>query len=204
MKIKAFSILALLLVLSSACTSSTRLTPLWVDDDYNRGQIKQVIVVAIVQDSLIRRGTEYHVKKQLKEMGVNAISSLEVLSAKEKITEERFKKIFDDYDIDGIITIRKIGVDTQTTTGYSYNNTPGVVHVGFYGYYSTYFASSSQYTIRDKIVKIECNLFDTLDEKMIWSGMFETKNPHKLSDVIIPLSEMIGDELAGGGYFVAK
>lgn len=39
---------------------------------------------------------------------------------------------------------------------------------------------------------------------MIWSGMFETKNPHKLSDIIIPMSEIIGEELAGSGYFVVK
>lgn len=204
MKIKALLILGTLLVLTSACTSGTRLTPLWVDDSYNKGQIKQVIVVAIVQDSLIRRGSEYHVKKQLKEMGINAISSLDVMSPKEKITDENFKKIITDHDIDGIITIRKIGVDAQTTTGQNNHNPPEVAHVGFYSYYNTYFASSSDYKIRDRIVRIECNLFDPLDEKLIWSGMFETKYPHKLSDIVVPMSKMIGDKLADDGYFDVK
>ena len=200
MNYKILISIIILLFFYNGCTSSTRLTKIWEDDEYVHGQIEKVIVVAIVKDSLIRRAAEYHIKKRLKEEGVNAVASLEVMPAQAKQSEEAFKKIFLDHEFDGILTVRSIGVDTKVSSGYNYNYSPTV---SFYGYYGMVYSQSysSQYTVRDKVRKIEVNLYDTLDDKLIWAGMAESKNPDKLSDVVLPLSRLLADELIGDNFF---
>ena len=200
MNYKILISIIILLLFYGGCTSSTRLTKLWEDDEYVHGQIEKVIVVAIVKDSLVRRAAEYHIKKRLKAEGVEAVASLEVMPAQAKQSEEAFRKIFLEHEFDGILTVRSLGINTKVSSGYNYNYSPSVSFYGYYGMAYSY-SYTSQYTVRDKVHKIEVNLYDTLDDKLIWAGMAESKNPDKLSDVILPLSRMLADELIGDNFF---
>jgi hypothetical protein len=48
---------------------------------------------------------------------------------------------------------------------------------------------------------LETNIYETQEKKLIWSGISETVDPEKASDVIKSFGSALVDKLDGEGYF---
>jgi recombinational DNA repair protein RecT len=124
----------------------------------------------------------------------------------EIIDSTTFEKYFNEMELDAVLVSRLVGLDKErrVQAGYAYvipfNN-----YYGFYGYYhaAIQYANSSSYLSKNVVVVLETNLYETKDKKLIWSGISETLDPDKASDVINSLGAALVYKLSSQG-FLAK
>jgi hypothetical protein len=105
--------------------------------------------------------------------------------------------------VDAVIVSRLVGINESRDykSGYLYS-IPFNNYYGFYGYYyaGVQYANSSGYLSKNVVVVLETNIYDTKDEKLIWSGISETVDPDKASDVINSFGKELVSQLKREGY----
>jgi len=135
--------------------------------------------------------------------GIDAVASMDYIPYDEIIDSTTFEKYFSDLEIDAVLVSRLVGVDKErkVKAGYAYV-IPYNSYYGFYGHYyvAVQYANSSSYLSKNVVVVLETNLYETKDKKLIWSGISETIDPDKASDVIKSLGAVLSDKLSSEGF----
>jgi hypothetical protein len=210
--IKKLSLLLLITffatIFFSSCGPTTEIIGEWSENEYKTGSIDKILVLGIVDQKkpLLKRRFEDGLVEAFKSGGINAVASMDYMPYDELIDSTSFEKYFKDLKLDAVLVSRLVGVDKErkVKAGYAYvlpyNN-----YYGFYGYYyaAVQYANSSSYLSRNVVVVLETNLYETKDKKLIWSGISETIDPDKASDVIRSFGATLVSKLSSEG-FLAK
>jgi len=201
------SLLTFLTVLFFSCsTTKTSIIGEWQDDTYQKGNIQKVLLLGIVskEKPLLRRNFEDGMTKAFRDAGINATPSMDIMPYDVAIDSTTFEKYFKDLQLDAVVVSRLVAVDSERdyTAGYLYT-IPYNSYYGFYGYYyaGVSMANSSGYLSQDVVVVLETNIYETNNKKLIWSGVSETVQPDKASDVINSFSSELVGRLKSQGYF---
>ena len=198
-------VLLLLFVISCSSTSTTIIGE-WKPEDLRKGSIQNVLVLGIFsQDKpLLRRSFEDGISQAFKDDGVSATPSMDHMPYDETVDSTTFETYFEDLDIDAVVVSRLLAVDQKRDfqQGYLYT-IPFSYYYGFYGFYyaGIEYANSSGYLSKDVVVVLETNIYETTDKKLIWSGISETMEPDKASDVIYSFGNTLVSTLKKEGYF---
>lgn len=197
----------ILLTFFTACSSTkTDIIGEWQDDTYQKGKIQQVLVLGIVnQDKpLLRRKFEDGMSRAFKDGGIYATPSMDHMPYDQAIDSTTFEKYFKELNVDAVVVSRLVGMDASRDykAGYLYT-IPFNSYYGFYGYYyaGVTMANSAGYLSKEVVVVLETNIYETTNKKLIWSGVSETVEPEKASDVINSFSDELVARLRREGYF---
>ena len=199
-----FSFLTIIFI--SCSSTKTDIIGEWQDDMYQKGNIQKVLVLGIVskEKPLLRRNFEDGMKSAFTDGGVNATVSMDHMPHDEAIDSTSFEKHFKELDIDVVVVSRLVGITEEKDykAGYLYT-IPYNSYYGFYGYYYSgiAYANSAGYLSKNVVVVLETNIYETAQKKLIWSGISETVDPDKASDVIKSFGNELVSKLKGEGYF---
>jgi hypothetical protein len=206
---KKYVLLLLITILSSifftSCGPTTEIIGEWSEDEYKTESIDKLLILGIVDQKkpLLRRKLEDGLVDAFNSGGVNAVASMDYIPYDEIIDSTTFEKHFKDLELDAVLVSRLVGVDKdrKVKAGYAYV-IPYNSYYGFYGHYyaSVQYANSSSYLSKNVVVVLETNLYETKDKKLIWSGISETIDPDKASDVIKSLGAVLADKLSSEGF----
>lgn len=190
----------------SCSSTKTDIIGEWQDDNYQKGNIQKVLLLGIVskEKPLLRRNFEDGMTKAFRDEGINATPSMDIMPYDVAIDSTTFEKYFKDLQLDAVVVSRLVAVDSERdyTAGYLYT-IPYNSYYGFYGYYyaGVSMANSAGYLSQDVVVVLETNIYETSNKKLIWSGVSETVQPDKASDVINSFSSELVGRLKSQGYF---
>ncbi len=204
--IKSILTFTFLLSLLSCSSTKTDIIGEWQPDNLKKGSLKNVLILGIfsLDKPLLRRNFEDGITKAFNDDGVNATPSMDHMPYDVKIDSTTFEKYFKDLNLDAVVVSRLISVDQKRDfqSGYLYT-VPFNYYYGFYSYYyaGIAYANSSGYLSQDVVVVLETNIYDTTDKQLIWSGISETMDPNKASDVINSFGETLVAKLKKEGYF---
>jgi len=197
----------LLIIICEGCGSTqTEIIGEWSEDEYKTGSIGKILVLGIVDQKkpLLKRRFEDGLVEAFKSGGVDAVASMDYMPYDELIDSTSFEKYFNDLELDAVIVSRLVGVDKErkAVTGYAYV-IPYNSYYGFYGHYyaAVQYANTSGYLSKNVVVVLETNLYETKNKKLIWSGISETIDPVKPSDVIRSFGNTLVSTLSRKGYF---
>lgn len=188
-----------------SCGPTTKIIGEWSEDEYKTGSIHNLLVLGIVDQKkpLLKRKFEDGLVDAFNGSGINAVASMDYMPYDEIIDSTTFEKYFSDLELDAVLVSRLVGVDKErrVTAGYAYT-IPYSSYYGFYGHYyaAVQYANSSSYLSKNVVVVLETNLYETKDKKLIWSGISETIDPDKASDVIKSLGAVLADKLSSEGF----
>ncbi|NOX64267.1 MAG: hypothetical protein GXO85_00365 [Chlorobi bacterium] len=198
-KILLFTFIAVSSTLFVSCGGGTEVIGTWKNDQIHISKIKKILLIGVAKDPWIRKMFEGDLKKELSDYGVDAVSSLEIVSPDEKITKENFELYFGKENFDAVLVTRVVAENVSKTRVYNY--TPSYGYYGFYGYYySAYsYAYNPGYTVEETSVNLETNVYDIKSMQLAWSALSESFNVQKASDVIKPVIHMIVDEMQADG-----
>lgn len=155
------------LTLLSCATTQTQITSSWRQPNYS-GTLQKVFVIGLAKDQDKRKQYENDFTSQLKNYGVTAIPSYTVFSGDKIPDKETLKAELAKDGIDTVLITRVVSnKDVQTYVPGSYG--PYGDYWGYYGYGWDY-AYSPGYTVMNREVVLESNLYNTSDEKLIWSA----------------------------------
>jgi hypothetical protein len=175
------SVLLALALVAFPVVAETKIIHRWVLTGLPMPKLKKILVIAVLENYLIRQEFEDEMEKLLAKSGVEGIRSHMVLPSREEVSEAELRKWVMDGDFDGALVIRPMAVHTETeevvTSSVGVYYAPPLPYYSFYPYmtmaYSQVYTTSS-YLKEHTIVSAEFNLYDTKTEKLIWNGETET------------------------------
>ena len=195
-----------LVIICEGCGSTqTEIIGEWSEDEYKTGSIEKILVLGIVDQKkpLLKRRFEDGLVDAFKSGGTDAVASMDYMPYDEIIDSTSFEKYFNDLELDAVLVSRLVGIDKErkAVTGYAYV-IPYNSYYGFYGHYyaAVQYANISGYLSKNVVVVLETNLYETKDNKLLWSCISETIDPDKASDVIKSLGAVLADKLSSEGF----
>ena len=207
--IKIYVLPVLIIIYSSiiftSCGPTTEIIGEWSQDEYKTGTIDKLLVLGIVDQKkpLLKRRLEDGLVDAFKGGRIDAVASMDHMPYDEIIDSTSFEKYFKDLEFDAVLVSRLVGIDKErkVQAGFAYT-IPYSSYYGFYGHYyaSVQYANSSSYLSKNVVVVLETNLYETKDKRLIWSGISETIDPDKASDVIKSLGAVLADKLSSEGF----
>lgn len=197
--IKIFSSLLLSLIIFS-CSSSTKITDVYVDESFTGTEFKKILVLGLTTSEWKRKVYENEFRSQLIAYNVEVLTAWQELPKGEQLNKETFEKYFKDKNLDAVLVAIEGGESTDKTL-YSGGGSSHV-YVGFYGFYASTasFYFNSQYLAEEKIVHMRTNLYETKDAKLIWSAKSQSYEPKNTGDVVKAVSKNVVNELYGQGF----
>ncbi len=200
--LKRFAVIFFAGVLMNAC-ASTKLTHVWVDEASKGKSFSEFLVIGISDQEGIRRSFEEMFVEQLKQMGVNAVSSADTLDipADKKLGKEPILEVVRKYQNDAVIITHLIGVEKREIYR---PRTP--LYRGYYDYYHHaygYVHRPGYYTSHN-FVKLETNVYDVKTEKPIWSGQSETWEPDSDRQTMDEVIKTVVKEMQKNGLLPNK
>jgi CubicO group peptidase (beta-lactamase class C family) len=188
-KLSALTAIVFLLFLSNYALS-TKIKSSWKDPNVTPAsfQLKKIFVTAIIKQELVRKVAEDKMVQIIKAGGnADAVASYTIFGINSEITDkDKAKASIADMGFDGAIVMSYAGSKDEFkytekdeySTFFPYN--------GFWDYYgygwgAVYNATSNAGDIR---VLIETKLFSLKEDKLLWSGISETKNPKNPAKVV--------------------
>ncbi|MFI5236533.1 MAG: hypothetical protein ACHQLA_01190 [Ignavibacteriales bacterium] len=201
-----FSVISISVLINSCGGAKTDIIGEWQEENYQKGNIEKVLVLGIVskEKPLLRRNFEDGMTQAFQDGGINATPSMDHMPYEEVVDSTSFEKYFKDLDIDAVVVSRLVAMDQTRDykAGYLYT-IPLSSYYGFYGYYYSgiAYANSTGYMSKNVVVVLETNIYETTNKKIIWSGISETVDPDKASDVINSFGDELVAKLKGEGYF---
>ncbi|MFC2094413.1 hypothetical protein ACFLSH_02165 [Bacteroidota bacterium] len=190
---------------TSCGSTTTEIIGEWSQDEYKTGTIDKLLVLGIVDQKkpLLKRRFEDGLVDAFKDGGTDASASMDYMPYDEIVDSTSFEKYFKDHEFDAVLVSRLVGIDKErkVQAGFAYT-IPYGSYYGFYGHYyaSVQYANSSSYLSKNVVVVLETNLYETKDKRLIWSGISETIDPDKASDVIKSLGAALSDKLSSEGF----
>jgi len=203
--LKTLFTLSFLLSILSCSSTKTDIIGEWQSENYKKGTISNVLILGIfsLEKPLLRRNFEDGITKAFKNDGINATPSMDHMPYDVEIDSTTFEKYFKDLNVDAVVASRLLAVDQKRDyqSGYLYT-IPFSYYYGFYSYYYSgiAYANSSGYLSQDVVVVLETNIYNSSDKQLIWSGISETMDPDKASDVIYSFGETLVSKLKNEGY----
>ena len=181
---KLFALLFIMgfaLLMLTSC-ASTSLLHVWKDDAYS-GEIKRVLIIGVTKKDNIKRSFEDEFVSQFKAKGVDAVAAFRVLPSKKKLDKDEIRAKVKELDIDTVLVTRL--VDRKTLETYIPTRVeviergpyfgPDYYH-NLHGYYGQSFdiITTPGYTLVEKYIILETNLYDAKTDEIFWSVSSET------------------------------
>ncbi len=172
--IKTFGVSLAGAILVTAC-ATTELTSVWKDPAYQARPAK-VMVIGVAKSPQIRRLFEDEFVNQLKAHGTDAIASYTVLPDLQPNDQGAIAAKVKEMGADSVLITRLVSKKTVQVyvPGTTYAPPPYYgTWSGYYGYgYSNMY--SPGYVAEDEYAVIETNLYETGNDKLVWTALSET------------------------------
>ncbi|WP_372681113.1 hypothetical protein [Desulfosarcina sp.] len=199
-KIETTLFMAALAFAIVACSgSSARMIPNHIEETHVGRPIKDVLIIAVLDNQEIRAVLEKHFQDWLKVKGVDAIVSADLLpmNAGTKLEKEAIAAVVDKYENDTILITRLVGMEesevfSRDRPQYFFN------YYGFYNYGLAYVTWPTVYGEKVKL-SLETALYDVETESPIWAGESQLKNPKTTGQAIGQVVDLVMKELGKNG-----
>jgi hypothetical protein len=179
-------------VLLSSC-ATTQLTTVWRNEAFH-GTIKKIVVVGAFRSPTIRNFFEGEFARQMKAHGVEATASYTLVPIDELPEKELLMAKIRESGADAALVTRML--DKRTVESY----VPGQVYVvpHYYRRWGPYFdyIYTPGYMVREEYAYAETNIYETINQELIWSAMSSTILSGNRQDLIKSFVSTIIGKLA--------
>ncbi len=151
---------------------------------------RKVVALVIADDTALRMSAEESLARVLVARGTQGVAAYRLIPPEELRDAEQAKRWFAFASVDGIVVLRPVGVERETTRSApqwttSYYDT-------FWGYYSYGWTAAwrpgSSHT--DTTVVVETLVYDVPRDSLLWAAVSETTNPKSMDAY---MRDLVGD-----------
>jgi hypothetical protein len=160
-----------------AASAGTKIVHRWVLTGLPMPKLKKILVIAVLENYLIRQEFEDEMEKLLAKSGVEGVKSHMVLPPRNELMQGELKERIKESDFDGVLVIRPMAVRNESkevvTVGAGRYYVPPAGYNNFWPYWNMAAGqvdAMSSYFKENTVVSAEFNLYNTKDEKLLWSG----------------------------------
>jgi hypothetical protein len=161
--------------------AGTKIVHRWVLHGEPMPHLKKVLVIAVLENYLIRQELEDEMERLLARSGVEGTKSHMVLPPRNELMEGELKERIKEGNFDAVLVIhpksmRKEDAEVNTSLARS-TYVPPPRYQSFWPYWNMTWgqiSGASSYVKENTYVTTEFNLYNTRDEKLLWSGETES------------------------------
>lgn len=140
---------------------------------------KKVAALVITNDDSLRVAGEESLARELNARGVLAVATYRIAPKEELRKPETAKPWFDKANLEGVVAVRPVSVDTQTYSTGTWVTANYSTLWGYYGYgwSAVYVPASARNETR---VVVETTVYSVPRNELLWAAVSETTNPRDL------------------------
>ncbi len=161
--------------------AGTKIVHRWVLTREPMPKLEKILVMAVLENYLIRQELEDEMELLLDKSGVTGIKSHMVLPPRNELAEGELKEHIKQGDFDAVLVIRPISerIEAEEVAA-SFAGPYYVPPPGYYNLWPYCHLAWSQATLtgsyfkENTVVHAQFNLYSTKDEKLLWSGETDT------------------------------
>jgi len=183
-----FLVFTLLTVVVTPLLAHTKIIHSWVHAGEPMPKFKKILVIAVMENYLIRQEFEDEMERLLANSGIEGVRSHMVLPPRNELMEGELKQRIKEADYDAVLVVRPKAFRKETKeVGTKSIYMPPMAYQSFWPYWDMAFkqySTKGSYLKENTIVSAEFNLYRTTDETLLWSGETDTvysKNFEKLA-----------------------
>jgi hypothetical protein len=160
--------------------AGTKIVHRWVLAGEPMPRLKKILVIAVLENYLIRQEFEDEMERLLAKAGIEGIKSHMVLPPRNEMMAGELKQRIKEGDYDAVLVIRPKAFRKETkevVTGVKGYYVPPAGYNSFWPYWNMTWGqvtATDSYLKEETIVNAEFNLYNTADEKLLWSGETDT------------------------------
>ena len=188
--------LFLALILASYMPSTgTKLVESWKDPEIKKFGFHKILVVAIAKEPSMRHDAEERLREII---GKNrAVSSIEMFPKVDPPPDkEQAKAKIAEAGCDGVVIMRAVSSSAKTSV------IPGSIEYDqiyddFWGYWGQVYTTrwAEGYEERDTAIRVETLVYDIPKDKLVWSGVSNTKNPGSVRNLVLGVADAVGKQM---------
>ena len=191
----AFAVLALL----ASCTTSKLVTQ-QANPDYVGKSFKNIMVVAVTADEIVRRTYEDRIVALLGQRGLKGVPAYSVVGTRGKVEEAELRQAIARSGAEGVLITRVTRVERSSATVSGATVAVGIGWGGFYGYYSSMWQTGnlpSQEITGSPFTYSETRLFDAKSGTLAWTGVMESRETKDLDAALTQYVDAIFERVFG-------
>lgn len=194
--VKTYITLIALALLATSC-NSTRITNVWVPEDYQATPYERLMIVALTPTPGLRAQYENDFVDKLSNDGFLALASVNMVPDVNDIDRKTIQAWNAEYTLDGVIVTR------VTDVKHEQEYIPPTTTLG--GWYGAWAVPMSPGTVvENTTVSLETDLFDARSEKLVYSAVSKTTNPDDRTKAIHAVIDLLVADLTKRGYVTGK
>jgi hypothetical protein len=170
--------LTVLTLLATPLHAGTKIVHRWVVTDQPMPKLRKILVIAVLENYLIRQEFEDEMEELLVKSGVQGIRSHMVLPPRNELMEGELKQRIKEADYDAVLVIRPKAFRKETQeVGTKSVYMPPPFYQNLWPYWDMafkQFSAKGSYLKENTMVSAEFNLYHTKDETLLWSGETDT------------------------------
>jgi len=170
--------LTVLTLLAAPLSARTKIVHRWILTDHPMPQLRKILVIAVVENYIIRQHFEDEMEELFAKSGVQGIKSHMVLPPRNELMEGELKQRIKEGDYDAVLVIRPKAFRKETEeVGTKSVYMPPPFYQNLWPYWDMAFkqySAKGSYLKENTIVSAEFNLYSTKDETLLWSGETDT------------------------------
>jgi hypothetical protein len=197
------SSLAIAGALVLAACASTKFNTSWTDPNAQPLALApgaKVVAMVISPNESTRRGAEVALAAELNKRKLQAIPAYSIIPVDEIQDREKAKARVEESGAEAVVVMQATGQEKE------YTSSPGMYmapqYGGFWGGYYAWgwgLAYSPGYLTTDTYMHVETLVYDLKQNKLVWAGMSETKNPSRADAFIRELVDESAREMRKQG-----
>ena len=194
---RSLAIAAFLPGLVACSTASTVLTMQWKDPSVTELRATKVVTVGVNPDARWREIVE----DELSILVRNAVPASSVIPDEEVRDVEKAKRFFKAGGYDGVIVMRLVGVDEETTEVSGTAAAWGGYYGTMWGYWGYAWPAvyDPGYLRTDRYQVIEVLIYRVEDEKLLWGGRTRSLEPSSVRSMTTEIVQEVREALVKDG-----
>ena len=159
---------------------------------------KKVAALVISNDDSLRVAGEESLVRALNARGMQAVATYRIAPKEELRSAETAKPWFEKANIEGIVAVRPVSVDTETYTTGTWVTANYSTLWGYYGYgWTAVYQPASART--QTVVVVETTIYSVPRNQLLWAAVSETTNPRDLRGFVEELAKEMVKEMQKQG-----
>jgi hypothetical protein len=186
---RALAVFAIVLASTASVLAGTKFTSTWKAPLAEPVSFagKKVAALVISDDQPLRMSAEEALARELTSRGMQGVAAYRLVPREELQDAEKAKIWFGKADVQGVVAMRPVSAEKERTYtpdvwSYPYYST----FWGYYGYGWGHVYSPGSVR-EDTVLVIETLVYDVPQDKLLWAGTSETKNPSQVGQVVADL-----------------
>ncbi|MFT4174283.1 MAG: hypothetical protein QM639_17090 [Rhodocyclaceae bacterium] len=191
-------LLLLALIWLTAC-APVSVRNVWRDPAYTGAPPHKVVVMGISRSDVQRRVFEDTFAAYLRQQGLDAQVSYNVLPDNGPIPREEMQKAFAGTGAEAALVARVVAVDRRVdVTSYPYMG-PGFYRPGFYGWYGSAWSALPADVYEYKVLTVETTLWNLASGKIVWTAGSQLVEPEDVTHLARTLAQPIVQRMRNDG-----